>query len=275
MASIKVLKEPGFIYDLNFLFYAKFNTQLCVDSLPDAAKRESYKKHLNDILSRFGAISDELYVFYHANANGNCFMMADYIEPYKDRFTSDFDFKYFEGLLSDTDVLVGDLIRFYLHELSEEEYEECRSSVTTLFSRIKASDHTDEEKSKLYEFFIDPEPYIMALRHELTEKEIHLSAYYKENYQLIIDAHNDTTFDSLSDRVKDITDLSFLSTGDQVLFTSFCLLNKYCMYMFFVPDGVVYMLGYDYGSVISAVAKHRCGCPLDDMCAALGDKSRI
>ena len=275
MASIKVLKEPGFIYDLNFLFYAKFNTQLCVDSLPDAAKRESYKKHLNDILSRFGDIPDELYVFYHANTNGRCFMTTAYISACKDRFATDFDFKYFKSLFSDVDSLTRKLISFYLHDLSDEELEECHSSATTFFSYIKASGYSDEEKSKLYEFFIDPEPYIQTLMSELTEKEIRLSAYYKDNYQLIIDVHNDTTFDSLCENVKDVKDLSFLRSEDQLLYVSFCLLNKHCMYMFFIPDGAMYMLGYDYGSIISALKKHRLSHPLDEMCVALGDRSRM
>lgn len=42
MPNIKVIKDPGFLYDLNYLFYAKFNTQLCVDSLADETKKEAY-----------------------------------------------------------------------------------------------------------------------------------------------------------------------------------------------------------------------------------------
>lgn len=44
MPNIKVLKDPGFLYDLNYLFYAKFNTQLCVDSLADETKKGSLKE---------------------------------------------------------------------------------------------------------------------------------------------------------------------------------------------------------------------------------------
>ena len=250
--------------------------QLCVDSLADATKKESYRKHLKDISVRFGDISDELYVFYHANTDGRCFMTARCVEPYKDRFVDGFDFTCFRGLLSDGKALTDDLIRFYLRGLSEEEYKECLSSVTTLFSYIKASEYTGEEKSKLYEFFVDPEPYIQALRDELTEKETRLSAYYKENYQIILDAHNDTTFDALCERVKEIRDLSFLRDSDQVLYTSFCLLNKYCMYMLFATYGVTYVLGYDYASVINAVIRRRrSNCSFDEKCSALGEKSRF
>ena len=82
MPNIKVLKDPGFLYDLNYLFYVKFNTQLCVDSLADETKKEAYKKYLEETLKNFGDISDDLYVFYHAIKNGRCFITTYYLDPY-------------------------------------------------------------------------------------------------------------------------------------------------------------------------------------------------
>ena len=73
MPNIKVLKEPGFLYDLHFLFYANFNPQICIENLEDESKRESYKKYLKEVQAQFGNISDDLYVFYHALKNDRCF----------------------------------------------------------------------------------------------------------------------------------------------------------------------------------------------------------
>ena len=148
MPNIKVLKDPGFLYDLNYLFYAKFNTQLCVDSLADETKKEAYKKYLKETLQHFSDISDELYVFYHAIKNGRCFITTYYINPYKDHFSTDFNFKYFKNLLSDTDGMIRNLIQFYLYDLSQESLEECFSSTEKLFAYIKASEYSGEEKSK-------------------------------------------------------------------------------------------------------------------------------
>ena len=36
MTKIKLLKEPGFIYDLIFVFYLKFNTKLCIKKLENS-----------------------------------------------------------------------------------------------------------------------------------------------------------------------------------------------------------------------------------------------
>ena len=209
MPNIKVLKDPGFLFDLNYLFYAKFNTQICVDEPADKTKKEAYEKYLKETLLHFGDISDDLYVFYHAIKNGRCFITTYYINPYKDLFSTDFNFKYFKKLLFDTDELIRNLIRFYLYELSEEDLEECFSSTEKLFAYIKASQYSGEEKSKLYEFFINPAPYLQTLQYELIEKEILLSNYYKDNYDKIIEAHNQTTVETLSEAVKDVGDLSF------------------------------------------------------------------
>ena len=274
MPNIKVLKDPGFLYDLNYLFYVKFNTQLCVDSLADETKKEAYKKYLKETLQHFGDISDDLYVFYHAIKNGRCFITTYYINPYKDHFSTDFNFKYFKNLLSDTDGMLRNLIRFYLYDLSEEALQECLSSTEKLFSYIKASEYTSEEKSKLYEFFINPTPYFQMLQYELIEKEFLLSAYYKENYEIILEAHNETTFEVLCENIKDIHNLSFLRDADSV-YTSFCLLNKYFIKLFFVSEGVVYLLGCDYVSIISALVKTEKKQPLEVICSALSETSRV
>lgn len=65
------------------MFYAKFNTQLCVDNLVEEKKKNDYKKYLAEILNPFGDISDDLYVFYHALKSGRCFMTTYYMDPYK------------------------------------------------------------------------------------------------------------------------------------------------------------------------------------------------
>lgn len=274
MPNMKVLRDPGFLYDLNYLFYAKFNTQLCIDSLADETKKEAYKKYLKETLQHFGEISDDLYVFYHAIKNDRCFITTFYMNPYQKQFATDFDFKYFKSLLVDTDELIKNLIRFYLHDLSEEALGECFSSTEKLFSYIKASKYSGEEKSKLYEFFINPAPYLQALQYELMEKEFLLSAYYKEHYQAILEAHNKTTFEVLCENVKDIDNLSFLQDADSV-YTSFCLLNKYLMKLSFVREGVVYLLGVDYVSIVSALVKAQKKQPLEVICSALSETSRV
>lgn len=225
-------------------------------------------------MQHFGDISDDLYVFYHSIKNGRCFITTYYMDSYKNQFTTNFDFKYLKNLLSDTEQVKKNLIQFYLYDLSEEELEDCFLSTSKLVANIKKSKYSGDEKSKLYEFFIDPIPYIQTLQYELIEKEILLSAYYKENYKTILEAHNNTTFEVLCENVKDIHNLSFLQKTD-TLYTSFCLLNKFCINLFFATDSVIHLLGFDYVSIISALVKSQKKQPLEELCGALGETSRM
>ncbi|MBE6608167.1 MAG: helix-turn-helix transcriptional regulator [Ruminococcaceae bacterium] len=275
MPTIKLLKDPGFLYDLNFLFFLKFNTQLCVDNLEDNSKKESYEKYLKETLQYFGDISDDLYIFYHAIDNEHCFITTHYIDPYKNKFASDFNFKHFKKILGNTEQIIRNAVRFYLKDLPDEEIKECFMSQSKLFDCIKNSKYSGEEKSKLYEFFINPTVYIQVLQYELIQKEVLLSNYYKDNYEKILEAHNKITYETLCENLKGIRDLSFLQDGDQILYTSFCLLSKYRMKLFFIKEGAIYILGYDYPSIIDEVVNAKKMHPLEDLCDALSETSRM
>ncbi len=275
MPSVKLLKEPGFLYDLHYLFYANFNSQICVDGIVDPTKRDSYKQYLRETLKLFGEIPEELYVFYHAVRNNRCFMTTYYMDPYKNHFATDFNFKYLQNELKDTDQLTKNLIRFYFRDLSEEAVESCFSSPPQVFETIKRSKYSGEEKSKLYEFFHDPEAYCQTLQYELMTKEVALSSYYKERYEIILEAHKNNTFDKLCESVGELRDLSFLRDGEQTLHTSFCLLNKYHMHLLFIDYGAIYLLGYDYASILDALLHTKTTLGLEDLCGALSEASRV
>jgi len=275
MAKIKILKEPGFLYDLSFLFYLNFNQQICVDQLPNDSRRTENAKYFNETLRHFGEIPDDLYVFFHSIETNRCFFSTYYLNQYSEQFTSSFSFNFIRNELYEHDKLVKNMIRFYLHKLSENELKECEESKEFLFDNIKRSNYSDKEKIKLYEFFINPTPYIRCLQNELIEKENMLSDYYKNNYEKIIDAHNKTSFDSLKEQMLELKDLSFLDKTDQTLYVSYCLINRLFINSFPIKDGLIYALGYDYTSVLDFVKEKNKEPALLGFGTALSDESRI
>ena len=220
MPPIKLLKEPGYIYDLIFIFYLKFNTRLCIDTLEHYEKQSECVCYFNDVLDQFSDIPEDLFVFFHAIENGSCFITTHYFDPYSELFTTTYNFKFLQNELSDRDRLIRNLIRFYFYGLPENEIEECRNSDVILFSHIKNSKYSNEEKSRLYEFFINPDPYIQMLQFELITKEFMLSQYYQKNYQKILEVYNQTTFELLSEQVKGLKNLNFIKENKQELYLS-------------------------------------------------------
>ena len=47
------------------------------------------------------------------------------------------------------------------------------------------------------------------------------------------------------------------------------------MHLFFLTDGAIYLLGVDYTSIISALVKTQKKQPLEELCGALGETSRM
>ena len=277
MPQIKILKTPGFLYDLNFMFYLKFNTKYFIDNLPDKERKKEDIKYFNELLAKFGDIPDDLYVFFNAVENGRCFMTTCYLKPYKNEYPKGFDFDFFINELSDEREFVRRLIGFYFYKLTPEEINECAASSSKLFSVIKSSDYSYEEKTHLYEFFAEPSAYIKKLLVELARKEAWLSEYYKENYDDILTAHNGTTFEVLKKRMEGLKDLSFLEakeTGYE-LYVSYCLMNKYFIDFVSIDNGIFYLLGNDYISIITPIKNQKTVVDLETFGNALGDPSRV
>ena len=246
MNKIQLLKEPGYIYDLNFIFCLKFNTQLYIDTLPNDNKKEENVKYFKEILNRFDDIPNDLYVFFHTIETGRTFLSSCYFIPYRNNFSKSYNFKFLQKELSDQDKLLRKVIKFYFDELDDDAVEQCATSLNKICYYIKNSDYSDEEKTKLYEFFLEPATHIQALQYELIAKDFMLSEYYKDNYQKIIDVYNQTTYEILCNQMAGIQELSYFNMPEQVLYTSYCLLNKFCINFYSLDDGCLSLLGYDY-----------------------------
>lgn len=275
MPQIRLLKEPGYIYDLIFIFYLKFNTKLCINNLDSNDKKLSENiKFFNDLLDQFPEISEDLYVFFHAVENGRCLITTQYFNPHKEQFSTTYNFKFLQKELSDKDKIIRNVVRFYFYDLTDEQVDDCINSSSVLFSCIKNSNYGAEIKSKLYEFFHDTEHHIQTLYYELMTKEFMLSQYYEKNYQKILDVYDQTTFETLSDYMKGLMDLSYIKKNNKTLFVSFCLLLKFSIDFFGIDEGAVFLLGCDYQSVID-FAKNRKDLSLLDFGNAFCEESRV
>lgn len=274
MSKIILLRDPGYLYDLNFIFCLKFNRPLYIGNTPKD-KQEEAAQFYDQISELFADIPDDLYVFFHATDNGRAFLPTFYFNPYQEQFPTTYNFKFLLNELSDQNKLIRNVIRFYFYNLDEEAVEQCATSLNQIFSCIKKSDYSNEEKNRLYEFFVEPSSYIQTLQYELITKESMLSAYYKDHYQKIIDAFNETTYELLCEQLNDFIDLKFFDNIDQNLYTSYCLLNKYCVVQFFHNNCVTVLMGCEYVSVINDVKNAKPRADLYGLGTALGDENRV
>lgn len=275
MQNIKLVKDPGYLNDLNYIFFSYFNKEYCLQHHINKDDVEGEKAHYEQIAKLFGAIPDDLYVFFHALENGIGFFHFNYISKYKAHFTLDYDFSFVQKELSNYSKVVERLIRFYFPNINKEEAQHLVESREELFELVKRSAYSDTEKSRLYEFFMMPVSYIQKLQYELMAKELLLSAYYEKNYSHILDTYNGLSYEIIAKQIEPLEITGLLINEQDELYLSFCLINK--NYVNFSPleNGFVCLFGYDYLCTINYLQSRQEKFKLDDIGSALSEASRV
>jgi len=272
MPNLKLIKNPGYIYDLIFLFYYKYN----LDLLPEKFElNEEDVKYFSDELKLFDPIPDDLYIFFRLTPSKRCFFTVNYFHNYSELHTTEYNLDFIQKEIGDHDSFIRNVINHYFGDLDEGQMNECMSSNKYLFDIIKKSEYDDKLKSKLYEFFVDPDSYIRLLQYELMAKDIQLSSYYERNYFKILDVYNELSFDLLEERfaflLQDVCD----KTNHNNVYISFCLLNKNLLQFGLRNHETLYLLGIDYFSSIERYKKKRIDIIPEQFGAALSDANRV
>ena len=272
MSQLKLLREPGYVYDLLYILCCAFNVEEYAKEYPEEYREEgiAYMESLRDT---FGPVPRELFVFCHAIETGRALLTTRYFGPYHNQFSDGYDFAFLMDKLSNTGRLIREVVRFYFRELEEDTVKECAKSFHAVAPHIKASSYSDEVKRYLYEFFADPIPYIESLRRELIAKETLLSAYYNEHHRTIFDAYNGTTLEGLREQLASLRDADTLT--EDTVYVSYCLLNRYHVSTWFGEGFDTVMLGCDYVWWLSRDKTARKAPDLCALGAVLCEPSRL
>lgn len=271
MPDLKLIKNPGYVYDLIFLFYYKYN----VDQFPELFEaNEEDMKYFSEKFKLFEPISDDLYIFFRAAADKHCFFTLNYFHNCAKAFTTEYDLAFLQKQINDYDLFVKNVIEYYFEDLDESEVNECIGSKKHLFEIIKKSDYDDKLKAKLYEFFMDPEYYIRVLQYELMAKDVQLSSYYERNYAKILDAYNELNYELLEERFSFLEYPKIDKAAGNPIYLSFCLLNKNLL-QFRRASQVLYLIGIEYLSSLERLKKKHIDLIPEQFGAALSDVNRV
>lgn len=268
MEKRDLIQNVGYVYDLLFVFFAKFNSDLFLSNM--SAELIDDMRHVIDLFpEQFGEVADDLYIFFHTKELGNAFFVKYYFDRYHDKFENGYDFRFLISELQNKEDLKRNVIRHYFSDLSETEIEKFMGDNSVVFDHIKHSNYTGEEKSRLYEFFIDPDNYIDLLIYELSLKEIALSKYYNKNYHKAVSVSENTTLEALCEY--------FRLESDAEIKCSFSLLNKYLIYLCTYRNrkSAVVVLGTEYKQSLDFfIGKQTCR-DINTLGEMLAEKNRV
>jgi len=277
MKKFIYLKDPGVIYDLAFVFFWKYNQERFFEifSITDPEEQAFYESTLPPLAPE----SDELSLFFCAGEDKRCFFPQGFFHPYQSRFSQDYSLSLVLEELGNYTTVLRRMIRYYCYHLSEDEIAECVSSPAKVFAEIKRSSYSETMKNRLYEFFMDPVPYIELLRKELLQVSEKISAYYQANEsKLQALAERLTVEDFLAQHqllCRKNSDLSEYTPAETMLL-SLCLLNKDVIFINIGNEKTAFvLLGVDYEASIRRNMRQPYAIKLEDFGTALGDENRV
>lgn len=275
MKNIKFLQEPGYMYDLFFLFSLYFNKDYYMSNYINFNKAAEDTEYLNKVLSDFGPMPEELLPFFYIKDNVKCFMTQYYYEAHAKNLAGTYDVSVVQAEIADFDRVTENLIRFYFEGITDEALAECKTSLSAVGKLIKNSSYSAEVKNSLFSFFLEPVLVIQKLSYELMTKRIQLEQHYEKNYRQILKLQSgidiEGTIEKLSEVKNQKCDLSKFDTA----LVSVCLLNKHSIKIYYLPGKVLLLLGADYEDYADYLKNQKELPELDAFGTALSEANRI
>lgn len=276
MASVTFLKEPGYTYDLFFIFNLYYNKDEKLPANIDESKAEEEISYSNKVLEPYLPISDDLLLFFYMNDNNLSFMMEKYFDAYKNEFASGkYTFSEVMSKLSNYEQVIDNMLSTYFRGVSEEKRRECKESLPVLSHLIKESKYPIKIKNALYAFFIDPVPIIQKLMQELVAKEILLNQQYQKAYQKMQGMQDNFNFQKFSDGFSRMKGHAIDIKNYEEVYVAFCLYSKNTIFCKFYEQKVLLMLGTDYDTRLDYLKNQQEIPSLELFGNAVSEKNRI
>lgn len=273
MSQVTFLQEPGFVFDLYFIFALHFNKAHFENSILDLELKPDAVKHYNNVLKTYGEIPQKLLPFFALRGDKKYFMSRAYFAPYKDRFPTDFSLDLILEDLKDTDAVLDNLLRFYFIEESDETLSRCKTDIQLFHRLLQRTRYPADVKAALYGLIVEPVSYIRLLVDTIIEKSILLRQQrdaahatlleLQENFELndIIHFYLHHPLHSV-----DITQCDCL--------VSFSILSYYLIKIQDIGDQIFLTLGKNYKRNIHALLKRASSLKLDHFGSMISDETR-
>ncbi len=274
MKRIRFLKEPGYVYDLYFLFALHFNKSYFVEQLPDHLRAEG-EKHYERLLEYYGPFPEVLRPFFALRQDKKSFMSLYYYAPYAHRFATDFSLSLIQIDLMDCESVVDKLLRFYFTSIDEETLAECKTSVKALSRLIFHSEYSAEVKNGLYAVFLDPATYIQKLNLQLITKGYKLSNQYEQSRDVFSELESNFDWDETKAFYQNEYNRKINLSDKKYIYVSFALNYSYILTMHCEDVAATLILGKFYKKVIQYLKGKNNVANFKDFGSIISDATRM
>lgn len=276
MKNVNFIKEPGYVYDLFFIFILHFNQDHFMARIINYNQSSEDTEFYTRIDNDYGNISDELLPFFYIKENSSqCFMSAYYHNPYRSLFPTTYNLQTVQTALLNHEEVITNLLKFYFMDIEDHELRECKRSLHAVGKMIKSSSYSDKIKTSLYAFFLEPDLVIQKLSYEMMEKSFQLSQHYEKNLRKLSDLQNQLDIDALTEKLKLYKSQTCNLDYFNEIYVTFCLLDKNLIKANLSDKEIVLFLGFDYLNYLEYVIARDDVPELHIFANALAEKNRV
>lgn len=273
MKNVKFIKEPGYIYDLFFLFILYFNKESYLRNSTNGSKSHENNKYFDRLISDFSPVSDELLPFFYLKDNKMSFITQYYYISFKREFIADYNLSFIQRALSNYNQVVYNLINYYFPEATEEDFEEYKKSVLHIKNLIKNSKYDRSLKSSLYELFLDPIPSIRKLSAEIMIKYNFLSKY--NNFEKVLNYVNDFDYENFVSKTEQYFNCKIDLDQYNDCYISVSLLAKDFACLCYYDKVMIEIVGFDCNDYMNFMLNKNFTPDLDVFGNCLSEKNRV
>lgn len=275
LKNIRFLKDPGYTFDLFYIFIHYFNREYVLANFSNFNTYAEDVRFSEKMLEEFPDIPEELRLFFHLDDKPLTVITEFYYKPYRNDFLKGtYSLAAIQNELMNYDQVVMNVLRHYFRNEPAETLQKCKESLPAANALIKNSSLDTRVKSALYSFLIDPIPVIQRLSHELMAKEFLLSKQYEKNSALMRSLQENFDFSDFAEKMKmDPLNSTDIDIYDEVVIT-FCYYHKNHLCTYFFNDAVLIVMGRDYIDTLQYLIDKKFTPKLNEFGTAVSEENR-
>lgn len=223
MPNSRYVKEPGFIYDLFFIFVLYYNKDSWHKKFINMEKGREDIEFYEGIVNKFPPFPEELRPFFNLKDAGSCFLTEKYFQENIELFFSGYGTGLLYKELADVDKMRLNLTKFYINEkITLEEMN--KYDAYTLSKMLLKTNTPNEIKQLTMLIFMSTKVYCDQVIELLKSVEKMLNDYYGEHYNELVTVSEKTDAYSIEGVVK-ANRSSVLELFGNEFVLSACLIN--------------------------------------------------
>lgn len=223
MQQARYAKEPGFVYDLIFIFVLYFNKEAWTKKFVNTDKGQEDIDFYNEILNKFPPFPEELKPFFYFKGSGVCLMSELYFQPNVQMLFNGHGMDFLYNEINNASNMRHNLVNFYIDpNISIEE--SGNYSVYELSKFLLKQDLPDDVKQMVMLSLMDIKVSCNKIIEIFMMVERVLEEYYREHYDMVVNLCNTVNKDMIENSFK-IAENSEYKFDEIELEVSACLIN--------------------------------------------------